>query len=322
MPRSRLSICYKNSAEFPPEVAEALENFSLKRDGSVTTSDLLAGAHALEQLRGLNRFMKLVIGMLSVVVLILVAGSFGSTMWAISLSKETAVLGHVLVTPGGDAVRVMSNEFAIDETGQMVTRAQPGQSGGGTAVAAFKGAKHYESFVVVNGSRWGGLGAVDRTEGCHLFDAFAGGVQSSALVDLGPGIGRGGPVSYLYTTLDSAAAEGGPCDSSDSDRPRGRVSVAGRAGVWNWRLECEAERAAGTAGERCMIQYVVPNGIEGGQRTPEEGGRRMAGRGPGGPGAGRGGRGRLDAKFDGSNECWLDLTLFTKRGECKMDGAR
>jgi hypothetical protein len=308
MPRSRLSICYKNSAEFPPEVAEALENFSLKRDGSVTTSDLLAGAHALEQLRSLNRFMKLVIGMLSVVVLILVAGSFGSTMWAISLSKETAVLGHVLVTPGGDAVRVMSNEFAIDETGQMVTRAQPGQSGGGTAVAAFKGAKHYESFMVVNGSRWRGLGAVDRTEGCHLFDAFAGGVQSSALVDLGPGIG--GPVSYVYTTLDSAAAEGGPCDSSDSDRPRGRVSVAGRAGVWNWRLECEAERAAGTAGERCMIQYVVPNGIEGGQGTPEEGGRRMAG------------RGRLDAKFKKNNACSLDPTFFAKSGECKKYGAR
>lgn len=274
MPRSRLSICYKNNAEFPPEVAEALANFSLKRDGSVTTSDLLAGAHALEQLRGLNRFLKLTIGMLSVVVLILVAGSFGSTMLAISLSKETAVLGHVLVTPGGDAVRVMSNEFAIDETGQMVTR------GEGTPVAAFRGAKRRTSVAVINGTVVGGVGDASRRDVCGMYDAFHGGVVGAALVDLGPSIGDG---KYLYAEAGSAEAEGGPCDSSDPAVPSGRVSLAGRAGVWNWRAECEAGRAAGTAGARCMIQYLstsIDHGLvveeqEGGRRKSEEGGRRM-----------------------------------------------
>ena len=263
MPRSRLSICYKNSAEFPPEVAEALENFSLKRDGSVTTSDLLAGAHALEQLRGLNRFMKLVIGMLSVVVLILVAGSFGSTMWAISLSKETMVSGRVLVTPGGDAVRVMSNEFAVDESGLMVTRA-----GHGAAVATAQSGERVTSLRLVNGSVLLGAMALDRAEACRVHDRIAQGTVAPVVADWNVGDTGAG---FLHATTGRVESDGGPCESS-------AVTMMGKAGAWEWRAECGASTGANPPA--CLVSYVLTSFVDSEDNSGAA--RQLQGRGYGG----------------------------------------
>ena len=240
-PRSRASICYQDNAAIPNDVVEALEKFSLKRDGNVTTSDLLAGAHALEQLRGLNRFMKLTIGMLSVVVLILLVGSFSSTMWAISLSKETMVSGHVLVTPGGDAVRVMSNAFAVDESGLMVTRDQLDRSGKGAAVATARGAERVTSLRLVNGSMLLGAMALDRAEACRVHDRMAQGVVDPVVVDWG---GDGG-VIHATTVMWEAD---GPCESS-------AVIMMGQAGEWEWRAECGASTGANPPA--CLVRYVT-----------------------------------------------------------------
>ena len=245
MPRSTASICYRNNSAIPNDVVEALEKFSLKRDGTVTTSDLLAGAHALEQLRGLNRFMKLVIGMLSVVVLILLVGSFGSTMWAISLSKETMVSGRVLVTPGGDAVRVMSNEFAVDESGLMVTRA-----GHGAAVATAQSGERVTSLRLVNGSVLLGAMALDRAEACRVHDRIAQGTVAPVVADWNVGDTGAG---FLHATTGRVESDGGPCESS-------AVTMMGKAGAWEWRAECGASTGANPPA--CLVSYVLTSFVD------------------------------------------------------------
>ena len=245
MPRSTASICYQNNSAIPNDVVEALEKFSLKRDGTVTTSDLLAGAHALEQLRGLNRFMKLVIGMLSVVVLILLVGSFGSTMWAISLSKETMVSGRVLVTPGGDAVRVMSNEFAVDESGLMVTRA-----GHGAAVATAQSGERVTSLRLVNGSVLLGAMALDRAEACRVHDRIAQGTVAPVVADWNVGDTGAG---FLHATTGRVESDGGPCESS-------AVTMMGKAGAWEWRAECGASTGANPPA--CLVSYVLTSFVD------------------------------------------------------------
>ncbi len=245
MPRSTASICYQNNSAIPNDVVEALEKFSLKRDGTVTTSDLLAGAHALEQLSGLNRFMKLVMGMLSVVVLILLVGSFGSTMWAISLSKETMVSGRVLVTPGGDAVRVMSNEFAVDESGLMVTRA-----GHGAAVATAQSGERVTSLRLVNGSVLLGAMALDRAEACRVHDRIAQGTVAPVVADWNVGDTGAG---FLHATTGRVESDGGPCESS-------AVTMMGKAGAWEWRAECGASTGANPPA--CLVSYVLTSFVD------------------------------------------------------------
>ena len=263
MPRSTASICYQNNSAIPNDVVEALEKFSLKRDGTVTTSDLLAGAHALEQLRGLNRFMKLVIGMLSVVVLILLAGSFGSTMWAISLSKETMVSGRVLVTPGGDAVRVMSNEFAVDESGLMVTRA-----GHGAAVATAQSGERVTSLRLVNGSVLLGAMALDRAEACRVHDRIAQGTVAPVVADWNVGDTGAG---FLHATTGRVESDGGPCESS-------AVTMMGKAGAWEWRAECGASTGANPPA--CLVSYVLTSFVDSEDNSGAA--RQLQGRGNGG----------------------------------------
>jgi hypothetical protein len=238
----------------------------LRRDGSVTTSDLLAGAHALEQLRGLNRFMKLVIGMLSVVVLILLVGSFGSTMAAINLSKETTVSGHVLVTPGGDAVRVMSNEYAVDESGRMVTRDPLDRSGKGAAVATVPSAEHVTSLHLVNGTGLMGVMMLDRAEVCRVRDRMAQGVVDPVVADW-----DGGAAHLFHATIGVAEASG-PCESS-------AVTMMGQAGLWEWRVECEASTGANS--HACLVHYLLSASLDGSEEEgdSEEGGRRTDDRG-------------------------------------------
>ena len=232
MPRSTASICYQNNSAIP-------------------------------QLRGLNRFMKLVIGMLSVVVLILLVGSFGSTMWAISLSKETMVSGRVLVTPGGDAVRVMSNEFAVDESGLMVTRA-----GHGAAVATAQSGERVTSLRLVNGSVLLGAMALDRAEACRVHDRIAQGTVAPVVADWNVGDTGAG---FLHATTGRVESDGGPCESS-------AVTMMGKAGAWEWRAECGASTGANPPA--CLVSYVLTSFVDSEDNSGAA--RQLQGRGYGG----------------------------------------
>ena len=109
----RVTFKYVDNSAIEPEVAEVLKRFDANGDGTVTASDLVAGASALQQLRSANHILRRVVLMLFVVALVVLLGSFGCTLWAIDLSKELAVSGDVLVTSDGGAVRVAASDLEV-----------------------------------------------------------------------------------------------------------------------------------------------------------------------------------------------------------------
>ena len=82
-----------------------LAEFDLTKTGTVTTSELVAGAEALREVRGQNVFMKKASGVLALMLLLLLAGMLGVTMMAVELTRETKVLNAKLVTPDGSPVQ-------------------------------------------------------------------------------------------------------------------------------------------------------------------------------------------------------------------------
>ncbi len=109
----RVTFKYVGNAAIDPEVAEVLKRFDVNGDGTVSASDLVAGASALQQLRSANHLLRRVVLMLFVVAVVVLLGSFGCTMWAIDLSKEIVVSGDELVTSDGGAVRVNSSDVEV-----------------------------------------------------------------------------------------------------------------------------------------------------------------------------------------------------------------
>ena len=109
----RVTFKYAGNAAIDSEVAEVLKRFDANGDGTVSASDLVAGASALQQLRSANHLLRRVVLMLFVVAVVVLLGSFGCTMWAIDLSKDTVVSGDVLVTSDGGAVRVNSGDVEV-----------------------------------------------------------------------------------------------------------------------------------------------------------------------------------------------------------------
>jgi len=110
----RASFMYSANEQMTSEVKDALSAFDLDKTGRVSTSELVAGAKALQEVRGQNSFMRKILLIHALTMGLLLAGMFGLSMAAMELSKETKV-GNTgaLVTQKGDAVLVGSSEMMI-----------------------------------------------------------------------------------------------------------------------------------------------------------------------------------------------------------------
>lgn len=111
----RLTFNYKESAAVPAEMKEILSQFDVTKDGTVTGKELVAAAHAMEQMKSQALFMKKLVGMLVITMCLLVACVFASTIGAIELTKEVVVNSDhsVLQTPSGKNVEVESTDMAV-----------------------------------------------------------------------------------------------------------------------------------------------------------------------------------------------------------------
>lgn len=110
----RASFMYGSNDQMTTEVKTALAAFDLDKTGRVSTSELVAGAKALQEVRGQNSFMRKILLIHSVTMGLLLAGMFGLSMAAMELSKETKVgTEHTLVTQKGEAVLVGSSDMYI-----------------------------------------------------------------------------------------------------------------------------------------------------------------------------------------------------------------
>lgn len=105
------------------EIKNALAHLDLDKTGRVSTSELVAAAKALEEVRAKNSFMHRVLVVHAVTMLFLLGGMFGLSMTAAELSKETRVSnGGSLVTPGGEPVTVASSELYVGPNGELLQR--------------------------------------------------------------------------------------------------------------------------------------------------------------------------------------------------------
>jgi len=110
----RASFMYSNNDQMTSEVKDALSAFDLDKTGRVNTSELVAGAKALQEVRGQNSFLRKVLFIHALTMGLLLAGMFGLSMAAMELSKETKVGAEgALVSQQGDAVLVGSSDTQI-----------------------------------------------------------------------------------------------------------------------------------------------------------------------------------------------------------------
>jgi hypothetical protein len=110
----RASFMYGSNDQMTSEVKDALSAFDLNKTGSVSTSELVAGAKALQEVRGQNSFMRKILLIHAVTMGLLLAGMFGLSMAAMELSKETKVGAEgALVSQQGEAVLVGSSDMHI-----------------------------------------------------------------------------------------------------------------------------------------------------------------------------------------------------------------
>jgi len=118
-----LSFKYKDNDDMTGDIKEALANFDLDKSGHVSTSELVAGAKALQEVRGQNTFMRKLVLIHGVTMFFLLGGMFGLSFTAVQLSKETKVGAHgALVTPSGEAVSVASSEMYVGPKGELRQR--------------------------------------------------------------------------------------------------------------------------------------------------------------------------------------------------------
>ena len=101
----RTTINYRNNEALTADLKEVLAEFDLTKTGTVTTSELVAGAEALREVRGQNVFMKKASGVLALMLVLLLAGMFGVTIMAVELTRETKVLNAKLVAADGSPVQ-------------------------------------------------------------------------------------------------------------------------------------------------------------------------------------------------------------------------
>ena len=99
---ARITFAYKGNTKLEPDVQEALSKFDLTGDGKVSSSELMAGANALETLKKQDAFLKKLVSVLLLVVLLLLGGMFGMTVLAIDLTKETTIQGQAMKTVEGE----------------------------------------------------------------------------------------------------------------------------------------------------------------------------------------------------------------------------
>lgn len=127
----RATFAYKQNDSMADDVKDALANFDLDKTGRVSTSELVAGAKALQEVRGQNLFMRRVLCVHAVSMLLLLGGVFGLSVTASELSKEVKVAQDVLVTPDGHRVQVESADLSVSPYGELQAR----QAGGAVRAA-------------------------------------------------------------------------------------------------------------------------------------------------------------------------------------------
>lgn len=119
----RASFAYKENNDMTDEIKNALAHLDLDKTGRVSTSELVAAAKALEEVRAKNSFMHRVLVVHAVTMLLLLGGMFGLSMTAAELSKETRVSnGGSLVTAQGEPVTVSSSDLYVGPNGQLLQR--------------------------------------------------------------------------------------------------------------------------------------------------------------------------------------------------------
>jgi len=126
----RTTIDYRNNAALNADLKEVLAEFDLTKTGTVTVSELVAGAEALREVRGQNAFMKKASAVLAVMLVLLLAGMFGVTIMAVELTRETKVLNAQLVAADGSPVQVASSDFMVAPNNALQRRPASGAVGG------------------------------------------------------------------------------------------------------------------------------------------------------------------------------------------------
>lgn len=140
----RATFAYKTNDSMADDVKDALANFDLDKTGRVSTSELVAGAKALQEVRGQNLFMRRVLCVHAISMLLLLGGVFGLSVTASELSKEVKVAQDVLVTPDGHRVQVESADLSVSPYGELQARQAGGAIRSASSVTVVHGGTRAE----------------------------------------------------------------------------------------------------------------------------------------------------------------------------------
>jgi len=118
----RASFAYSSNPAVDPDMKAALAKFDLTKSGVVTTSELVAGAKALEEARSQTAFMKKILMIHGVTMLVLLLGMLGLSVAAVELTKEVKVDGGSLVATDGTHVQVESADMTVNGRNELRAR--------------------------------------------------------------------------------------------------------------------------------------------------------------------------------------------------------
>lgn len=124
-----------NSAEIdysilPESIREVMKTWDVDGTGTVSYTELAQAAKIWSDLKRDYRILKRVTVVLAVVVLVMLAGVFGLSFWAVQLAKDMHTSGDgTLKTTDGQVVQVASSEFIVGPDGTLKMRAKSDEGG-------------------------------------------------------------------------------------------------------------------------------------------------------------------------------------------------